>query len=505
MRLLGQPPLDGPIGGYLVDPSGAMVGFFAGPAGATGPAGPAGPPGDGAEVVDDTTPQLGGDLDLNSHLVGAANAADLTKLHAVTASAVQLNRVDAASSIQTQLDAKQPLDADLTALAALTAPATKLAGIATGATANDTDANLKARANHTGTQSADTITDGTTNKAYTATEKTKLATITGTNTGDQTTVTGNAGTATALATSRNIDGQAFNGTADVTVIAPGTHAATGKTTPVDADELPIVDSAASNVLKKLTWANLKATLKTYFDTLYYIVGGTDVAVADGGTGRSTSTTAYGLLAAGTTATGALQTLAAGATTEILVGAGASALPAWTTATGSGAPVRATSPALVTPALGTPASGTLTNCSFPTLNQSTSGSAATLTTPRNINGVSFNGSADITIIPRVNTTASSATPAINTDTTDLFTITALAAAITSMTSSLTGTPVNGQKLTIRIKDNGTARAITWGASFVSSGVATLLATTVISKTHLIGLIYDSAAAKWVCVAVDATGY
>lgn len=36
---------------------------------------------------------------------------------------------------------------------------------------------LLSRANHTGTQSADTITDGTTNKAYTATEKTKLAGI----------------------------------------------------------------------------------------------------------------------------------------------------------------------------------------------------------------------------------------------------------------------------------------------------------------------------------------
>ena len=58
-----------------------------------------------------------------------------------------------------------------------TAEKTKLAGIATAATANDTDVNLKARANHTGTQTADTITDGTTNKAYTATEKTKLAGI----------------------------------------------------------------------------------------------------------------------------------------------------------------------------------------------------------------------------------------------------------------------------------------------------------------------------------------
>lgn len=97
-------------------------------------------------------------------------------------------------------------------------------------------------------------------------------TSTGTNTGDQTTVSGNAGTATALQTARNIDGQSFNGTADITVIAPGTHAATSKATPVDADELPLVDSAASNVLKKLTWANLKATAKAYFDTLYDAAG-----------------------------------------------------------------------------------------------------------------------------------------------------------------------------------------------------------------------------------------
>lgn len=110
-----------------------------------------------------------------------------------------------------------------------------------------------------------------------------------------------------------------------------------------------------------------------------------------------------------------------------------------------------------------------------------------------------------ITPRVNTTASSATPAINTDTTDLFTITALAAAITSMTTNLTGTPVDGQRLTIRITDNGTSRAITWGASFQSSGVATLLANTVISKVHTISMMYDSVKAKWVCLACDLVGY
>lgn len=45
-------------------------------------------------------------------------------------------------------------------------------------------------------------------------------------------------------------------------------AITGKTTPVDADVALIEDSAASNAKKSLTWANVKATLKTYFDTLY---------------------------------------------------------------------------------------------------------------------------------------------------------------------------------------------------------------------------------------------
>lgn len=74
-------------------------------------------------------------------------------------------------------------------------------------------------------------------------------------------------TASALTTGRTIDGQTFDGTANITVIAPGTSAATAKTTPVDADVLPLVDSAASNVLKKLSWANLVATLKTYFDSV----------------------------------------------------------------------------------------------------------------------------------------------------------------------------------------------------------------------------------------------
>lgn len=81
--------------------------------------------------------------------------------------------------------------------------------------------------------------------------------------------------------------------------------------------------------------------------------------------------------------------------------------AWGTSystTGSGTVVAlATSPTFVTPLLGTPTSGTLTNCTFPTLNQNTTGSAATLTTGRTIaitgdlsyTSGSFNGSAAVT--------------------------------------------------------------------------------------------------------------
>lgn len=46
------------------------------------------------------------------------------------------------------------------------------------------------------------------------------------------------------------------------------HNAISKPTPVDSDELGLFDSASSFSLKKLTWSNLKATLLTYFDTLY---------------------------------------------------------------------------------------------------------------------------------------------------------------------------------------------------------------------------------------------
>ena len=103
--------------------------------------------------------------------------------------------------------------------------------------------------------------------------------------------------------------------------------------------------------------------------------------------------------------------------------------------------------------------------------------------------------------RVDSTTSSATPTINTDNVDLFKITALAAAITSMTTNLSGTPNDGDILELVITDNGTARAITWGASFVSTTV-TLPSTTTLGVTLTVVLQYYKSSSygnnKWHCV-------
>jgi len=105
-----------------------------------------------------------------------------------------------------------------------------------------------------------------------------------------------------------------------------------------------------------------------------------------------------------------------------------------------------------------------------------------------------------ITSRITTITSHATPTINTDNCDAVTITAQGENITSMTTNLSGTPTNFQKLTIRIKDDGTARGITWGTSFEAKGVA-LPTTTVISKVSTVEFIYDTVTSKWGCVAVS----
>lgn len=98
-----------------------------------------------------------------------------------------------------------------------------------------------------------------------------------------------------------------------------------------------------------------------------------------------------------------------------------------------------------------------------------------------------------------TNAPGATPTTNTDNVDIMNFTGLGAAITSMTTNLSGTPVDGDLLEFRFTDDGTARGITWGTSFASTTV-TLPTTTVISTMLRVGFEWSSTASKWQCVAV-----
>lgn len=98
-----------------------------------------------------------------------------------------------------------------------------------------------------------------------------------------------------------------------------------------------------------------------------------------------------------------------------------------------------------------------------------------------------------------TVGPTATPTINTDNTDYAEFTAIAVAITSMTTNLTGTPVRGDNLWISFTDNATARAITWGTSFEASGSVALPTTTVISTRLDVGFTWNVATSKWRCLA------
>lgn len=101
--------------------------------------------------------------------------------------------------------------------------------------------------------------------------------------------------------------------------------------------------------------------------------------------------------------------------------------------------------------------------------------------------------------RVVAVTQSATPAINTNNGDVFVIDALAQAITSMTSGLTGTPAVHEMMEIIITDNATARAITWGASFAATTIP-LPTTTVISTALRVLFQRNGANTLWMCVGV-----
>lgn len=102
-----------------------------------------------------------------------------------------------------------------------------------------------------------------------------------------------------------------------------------------------------------------------------------------------------------------------------------------------------------------------------------------------------------LVPRIGTTASSATPTPDADAHDQYNVTALAAGATF--GAPAGTPTDGQKLVIRVKDNGTARALAFNAAYRAIGV-TLPATTVVSKLLYLGMRYNAADSKWDVLSV-----
>jgi hypothetical protein len=147
------------------------------------------------------------------------------------------------------------------------------------------------------------------------------------------------------------------------VAASAIHGAPTKTTPVDADQFGYWDSVGLQAVKT-TWANIKATLKTYFDTLY-----------------------QPLAAALTSWAGV--TRAAGFDTFAATPSSANLRALLTDEVGTGSLVFATSPTLVTPALGTPTALVLTNATgLPNASVIGLGSAALKNTGTSGNTVSL---------------------------------------------------------------------------------------------------------------------
>lgn len=362
--------------------------------------------------------------------------------------------------------------------------------------------------------SQDNMVDGTTNKNYTAAEKTKLAAITGTNTGDQTNITGNAGSATKLQTARLINGVSFDGTANITVAdstkVPTTRTVNGKalSANISLTNTDVGAAATAHTHAETDVTGLTTDLASKQATL---VSGTNIKTVNGnsllGAGDVTIAGSGGDVTGPASATNSAVALFDGTTGKLLQ----NSLVIVDTFDGSFNVPAATASVTVGDLVGSPRSET--NDISPWSGTSIAMNAdVTVNGDQSITGnvttagnVTVGGVLNSRIKQRVGSVASSATPAINTDLYDEFDITALAANITSLTTGLTGTPNNGDELVLRFKDNGTARTITWGASFISSGVAALLSSTVASKTHFVKLRYDSTAAKWVCLAVDALGY
>lgn len=472
----------------------------------------------------------------------AYTATEKTKLAGV-ATAATANSPDAtllARANHTGTQSADTLTDGTTNKAFLATERTKLTGIATAATANDTDANLKARANHTGTQSADTLTDGTTNKAFLATERTKLS-------GIATGATANSSDATLLARANHTGTQTastvsdFSTAADARITAARTVSIAGQTekvlqsvwantvTPEDTafthfphlfNDIAYNNSRGGSVTKtrngsgegigtptalfspdtSADFETVNATGDVFVFTVtlcrsFDWLGWWGISQHFGNRAKDVKIERYNSVSAAWTTVLDVTNQSTAVTAVYDSGWGGSNAVTQLRFTLKNFNVAATGAIRITNIFALAYDSSLLASSFMPLGGGTLYGGLNL---------SNNAITNARVTPRITTiNAPGATPTVATDSYDQINYTGLAAAITGFT--VTGTPTDGQKLMIRLKDNGTARAITWGSSFAASGISALPTTTVISKTHLVGFIYDSATAKWVCVAADTAGY
>lgn len=103
-----------------------------------------------------------------------------------------------------------------------------------------------------------------------------------------------------------------------------------------------------------------------------------------------------------------------------------------------------------------------------------------------------------IDPRVVTITSSSAPAPDVSTTDFFTITALAVGATFTNPA--GSPLDGTKLIIRVKDNGTAQTLAFGTQYRGSSDLALPTTTILGKVLYMGFIWNVADSKFDLIAL-----
>ena len=184
----------------------------------------------------------------------------------------------------------------------------------------------------------------------------------------------------ALTASRTIS---FQDSSDTVVGRATTDTLTNKNLTSGTNTFPTLNQSTTGSAATLTTSrtfrtDLASTSTASFNGSANVTPGVTgtLAVGNGGTGRATATTAYGLIAAGTTATGVQQTISPGTSGQFLKSAGSSALASFATlssadlsdassiVTLTGAQTLTnktlTAPVMTAPVLGTPASGTLTN-------------------------------------------------------------------------------------------------------------------------------------------------